>query len=106
MATAPSTRINKTKVIRTVGGQQGVGAQRTPDQQQNPSRREQDRMKTAHEHVTMDGTELRLLERYEERFGETPPVYFLAPKTSKRLIIDALRRNRPFNEKDLKSASD
>lgn len=58
-------------------------------------------MKTAHRHVTMDGQELRLLERYEERFGETPPVYFLAPATSKRLIMAALRRNRPFNEKDL-----
>jgi hypothetical protein len=63
-------------------------------------------MKAAHKHVTMDGKELQLLERYEERFGETPPVYFLAPKTSKRLIIDALRRNRPFDEKDLESESD
>jgi hypothetical protein len=63
-------------------------------------------MKTAHEHVTMDGTELRLLERYELQFGETPPVHFLTPKTSKRLLTDALRRNRPFNEKDLESESD
>ena len=38
-------------------------------------------MKTAHKHVTMDGKELQLLERYEERFGETPPVHFLAPET-------------------------
>jgi hypothetical protein len=58
-------------------------------------------MKAAHKHVTMDGKELQLLERYEERFGETPPVHFLAPETSKRMIIDALQRNRPFNEKDL-----
>jgi hypothetical protein len=50
--------------------------------------------------------ELQLLERYEEQFGETPPIYFLAPKTSKRMILDALRRNRPFNEKDLESESD
>ena len=60
-------------------------------------------MKIAHNHVTMDGEELQLLERYEEQFGETPPIYFLAPETSKRMIIDALRRNRPFNEEDLES---
>jgi hypothetical protein len=64
------------------------------------------RMKIAHNHVTMDGEELQLLERYEEQFGETPPIYFLAPETSKRMIIDALRRNRPFNEEDLESESD
>jgi len=63
-------------------------------------------MKTAKKHVTMDGKELQLLERYEERFGETPPIHFLAPETSKRMIIDALQRNRPFNEKDLESGSD
>ena len=39
-------------------------------------------MKIAHNHVTMDGEELQLLERYEEQFGETPPIYFLAPETS------------------------
>jgi hypothetical protein len=58
-------------------------------------------MKTTPKHITMDGEELQLLARYEEQFGETPPIYFLAPATSKRIIIDALRRNRPFNEKDL-----
>ena len=63
-------------------------------------------MKIAHNHVTMDGEELQLLERYEEQFGETPPIYFLAPETSKRMIIDALRRNRPFNEEDLESESE
>ena len=63
-------------------------------------------MKRAHNHVTMDGEELQLLERYEEQFGETPPIYFLAPETSKRMIIDALRRNRPFNEEDLEPESD
>jgi hypothetical protein len=31
-------------------------------------------MKTAPKHVTMDGDELQLLERYEEQFGETPPL--------------------------------
>ena len=61
------------------------------------------KMKIAHNHVTMDGEELQLLERYEEQFGETPPIYFLTPETSKRMIIDALRRNRPFNEEDLES---
>jgi hypothetical protein len=64
------------------------------------------RMKIAHNHVTMDGEELQLLERYEEQFGETPPIYFLTPETSKRMIIDALRRNCPFNEEDLESESD
>jgi hypothetical protein len=66
------------------------------------------RTKAATKLVTMDGQELRLLERYEAQFGETPPVYFLAPATSKRLIASALKRNRPFDEKDveeLESAS-
>jgi hypothetical protein len=58
-------------------------------------------MKTAHKHDTMDGKELRLLERYEARFAETPPVYFFAPAASKRLIMAALKRNRPFNAKAL-----
>jgi hypothetical protein len=42
-------------------------------------------MKTAHEHVTMDGTELRLLERYEVQFGETPPVHFLTPHDTRAI---------------------
>jgi hypothetical protein len=29
---------------------------------------------------------LQLLERYEVRFGETPPVHFLTPKTSKSAV--------------------
>ena len=53
------------------------------------------------EHVTMDGEEWELLERYEAQFGETPPVAFLDPNTSKRMIKAAIRKNRPFNEKDL-----
>jgi hypothetical protein len=60
-------------------------------------------MQTNEEHVTMDGEEWELLERYEAQFGETPPVAFLDPKTSKRMIKDALRNNLPFNEKDLES---
>ena len=59
------------------------------------------RTKTASKHVTMDDQELWLLEQYEERFGETPPVYFLAPAASKRLIRAALRRNRRFDEMDV-----
>jgi hypothetical protein len=60
-------------------------------------------MQMNEEHVTMDGEEWELLERYEAQFGETPPVAFLDPKTSKRMIKDALRNNLPFNEKDLES---
>ena len=60
-------------------------------------------MQTNEEHVTMDGEEWELLERYEAQFGETPSVAFLDPKTSKRMIKDALRNNLPFNEKDLES---
>ena len=59
------------------------------------------RTKTVNARVTMDGEELWLLERYEERFGETPPVYFFALARSKKLIVSALKRNRPFDEKDL-----
>jgi hypothetical protein len=63
-------------------------------------------MQTNSVHVTMDSKELELLERYEAQFGETPPVAFLDPQTSKRMIVDALRNNRPFNEKDLESEPD
>jgi len=57
-------------------------------------------MRTNREHVTMDGNEAKLLDRYEAQFGETPPIAFLDPQTSKRLMMDAIRNNRPFNEKD------
>ena len=60
-------------------------------------------MRTNREHVTMDGNEAKLLDRYEAQFGETPPIAFLDPQTSKRLMMDAIRNNRPFNEKDLES---
>jgi hypothetical protein len=54
----------------------------------------------------MDGNEAKLLDRYEAQFGETPPIAFLDPQTSKRLMMDAIRNNRPFNEKDLASDPD
>jgi hypothetical protein len=57
-------------------------------------------MQTNEERVTMDGEELALLEQYEAQFGETPPVAFLDPDTSKRMIKTALRKKRPFSEKD------
>jgi hypothetical protein len=60
------------------------------------------RMKTADKYVTMDGEELELLHRYETQFGETPMVAFLHPQTSKKMIRNALRRKRPFNERDMK----
>jgi hypothetical protein len=63
-------------------------------------------MHTNEEHVTMDGEEWDLLERYEAQFGETPPVAFLDPNTSKRMLKAALRKKHPFNEKDLESKLD
>ena len=54
----------------------------------------------------MDGEERVLLERYEAQFGETPPVAFLDPITSKRMIKRALRNNCPFNEKDFEAKLD
>ena len=58
-------------------------------------------MQANSEHTTMDGEELDLLEKYEKQFNETPPVAFIDPQTSKRMIRKALRDNRPFDEKDL-----
>ena len=60
-------------------------------------------MRTNREHVTMDGNEAKLLDRYEAQFGETPPIAFLDPQTSKRMMMDAIQNNRPFNEEDLES---
>jgi hypothetical protein len=62
-------------------------------------------MRTNREPVTMDGNEAKLLDRYEAQFGETPPIAFLDPQTSKRLMMDAIRNNRPINEKDLRSTT-
>ena len=61
-------------------------------------------MRTNREHVTMDGNEAKLLDRYEAQFGETPPIAFLDPQTSKRMMMGAIQNNRPFNEEDLESA--
>jgi hypothetical protein len=63
-------------------------------------------MKSNRERATMDGEERVLLERYEAQFGETPPVAFLDPITSKRMIERALRNNCPFNEKDVEAELD
>lgn len=56
--------------------------------------------------VTMDGEEAELLDRYEATFGEVPPIAFLDPLTSKKLMADALHANKPFNERDLPSELD
>ena len=61
-------------------------------------------MRTNRGHVTMDGNEAKLLDRYEAHFGETPPIAFLDPQTSKRMMMDAIQNNRPINEEDLGSA--
>jgi hypothetical protein len=62
-------------------------------------------MKTEH-HVTMDGEELALLEKYERTFGEVPLIAFLHPQTSKKLMRIALKSNRPVTVDDLKSNFD
>jgi hypothetical protein len=56
---------------------------------------------TNSEHITMDGDEVELLEKYEQKFGETPPIAFTDSETSKKMMRKALRDNIPFNEKDL-----
>ena len=53
--------------------------------------------------VTIDGAELALLEKYEQAFGEVPPVAFLDPQTSKKLMRIALKSKRPITDNDLKS---
>ncbi len=55
------------------------------------------------DNITMDAEEMRLLDRYEKEFGETPPVAFMYPKTSKKIIRQALATKKPFSEKDLGS---
>jgi hypothetical protein len=56
---------------------------------------------TNSEHITMDGEEVKLLEKYEQKFRETPPIAFVDPETSKKMMRKALRDNLPFNEKEL-----
>jgi hypothetical protein len=51
--------------------------------------------------VTMDGEEMELIEKYERKFGCVPPVAFLDPPTSKKMIRESLRSNRPFSESDV-----
>ena len=46
--------------------------------------------------------EMDLMDLYVERFGETPPIAFLDPDTSKRLMRQSLSSGKPFSEKDLK----
>ena len=60
----------------------------------------------AEKHTTMDGKEFELLERYEAQFGETPPVAFLDPATSKSMLLRALKDNRPFSEEDVAQESE
>jgi hypothetical protein len=56
--------------------------------------------------ITMDAEEMILLDRYQQEFKEAPPVAFLDPELSKRLIKQALRFKTPFSEKDLDPMSD
>ncbi|MFZ4537632.1 hypothetical protein [Propionivibrio sp.] len=51
--------------------------------------------------MTIDGDEMMLLDRYEAEFKETPPVAFLDPALSKKLLKEALRSKTPFGEKEL-----
>jgi hypothetical protein len=51
--------------------------------------------------ITMDGEEMELIEKYERKFGCVPPVAFVDPPTSKKMIKESLRSNRPFNESDI-----
>jgi hypothetical protein len=53
------------------------------------------------EKMTMDGEEIELLEQYEAKFGETPPVFFMDSETSKRMLLHAIQNNKPFNENDV-----
>ncbi len=53
------------------------------------------------QHITMDGEEMELIEKYEERFGCVPPVAFLDPPTSKKMMRGSLGSNRPFSECDI-----
>ena len=46
--------------------------------------------------------ELDLLKEYEKEFNETPPVAFLDPETSEKLMREAIKNGKPFDEKDLK----
>ncbi len=51
--------------------------------------------------MTMDSIEMKLIDKYEEKFGCVRPVAFLDPKTSKKMIRESLVSNRAFSEADL-----
>jgi hypothetical protein len=53
--------------------------------------------------VTIDAEEMALIDRYEAEFKEIPFIAFLDPKTSKKLIREALRSRIPFGIKELKA---
>ena len=50
--------------------------------------------------ITMDNIEMKLIDKYEEKLGCVPPVAFLDPKTSKKMIRESLVSNRAFSEAD------
>ena len=52
------------------------------------------------QHITMDDVEMKLIDKYEEKFGCVPPVAFLDPQTSKKMIRESLGSNRPISEAD------
>ena len=53
------------------------------------------------QHITIDDEEMELIEKYEKIFGCVPPVAFLDPQTSKKMIRESLGSNRPFCEADI-----
>lgn len=56
--------------------------------------------------LIMDADEIMLLDCYEKEFGITPPIAFLDPELSKKLMKQSLRSKMPFSEKDLDSMLD
>ena len=52
------------------------------------------------QHITMDDVEMKLIDKYEEKFGCVPPVAFLDPRTSKKMIRESLGSNRSISEAD------
>ena len=56
--------------------------------------------------TTMVEEEVVLMEKYMDTFGETPPIAFLHPDTSIKLMKDALKTKTPFNEKDIAALPD
>ena len=52
------------------------------------------------QHLTMDDKEMKLIDKYEKKYGCVPPVAFLDPKTSKKIIRESLDSNNSFSEAD------